>query len=65
MRLRKVIERIDHRISWLGLKIETFTDKNTTAYHYIVGEKKALEIAREIVRKEDERKAIERMEYAD
>lgn len=65
MRLRKVIERIDHRISWLGLKIETFTDKNTTVYHHFVGEKKALEIAREIVRKEDEKRSLKRMEYAD
>ena len=62
MRLRKVVKHIDHRIAWLGLKLETFTDKDTTAYHYILCEKKALEIAREIVKKEDERKAIERME---
>ena len=65
MRLRKVLYQIDKRIAWIAYRLVDFEDKDCDAYHYLAAEKSALEVAREIVKQEEDRRSIERMDYAD
>ena len=63
MRLKKVLCQLDKRIAWIAYKLVDFEDTNSPAYHCFVAEKTALEVAREIVKQEDDRRSMERMEY--
>ena len=63
MNLRKVIAQLDKRIAWIAYKLVDFEDTDSPSYHFFVAEKTALEIAKEIVKQEDEKRNIERMEY--
>lgn len=62
MRLKKVVWQLDKRIAWLSFKLMDFEDTECHAYHMMMAERSAMEVARDLVKKEDEMRAIERME---